>query len=444
MRIVHLTAGTGAYFCGSCMRDYDLVAGLRRLGHEVLMVPMYLPPVLEEGYGDGHGDDSQCPIFFGGINVYLQQKSWLFRHTPQWFDRLFDGRRLLTWASGKMHMTSPRDLGEIMLSMLDGDDGLQRKEVRTLARYLADRGPWDIISISNAMLMGVAPYLRMALQPKAVICTLQGEDSFLDSLQEPWRTKAWKRLEEVLTAADMVVPVSHYYGEVMVKRLPSLAKKMAVVHNGIDLHGYQPAELPSVPTLGFLARQHPIKGLSVLVDAFITLAKRPHLQHLRLRVGGSATPEDQLYVDSLRDKLSAAGLEGRAQFLPNLTREAKQELLRSLSVLSVPATYGEAFGLYVIEALACGVPVVQPNSGAFPELIEATGGGLISEQDDALSLADSIDTLLSDPIRARVMGGHGRAVVLERFTADAMAQRFAALCMQELLKRGSRERTGVR
>ena len=431
MRIVHLTAGTGAYFCGSCMRDYDLVAGLRRLGHEVLIVPMYLPPVLEDGYGDGHGDESECPIFFGGINVYLQQKSWLFRHTPRWFDRLFDGRRLLTWASGKMHMTSPRDLGEILLSMLAGDDGMQRKELRTLARYLAQRGPWDIISISNAMLMGVAPYLRVALQPKAVICTLQGEDSFLDSLQEPWRTKAWKRLEEVLTAADMVVPVSHYYGEVMAKRLPSLATKMAVVHNGIDLHGYQPAaELPSVPTLGFLARQHPIKGLSVLVDAFITLAKRPHLQHLFLRVGGSATPEDQLYVNSLRDKLAAAGLEGRAQFLPNLTREAKQELLRSLSVLSVPATYGEAFGMYVIEALACGVPVVQPKSGAFPELIEATGGGLISDQDDALSLADSIDTLLSDPLRARAMGEHGRAVVLQRFTADAMAQRFATLCVQ--------------
>jgi glycosyltransferase involved in cell wall biosynthesis len=220
---------------------------------------------------------------------------------------------------------------------------------------------------------------------------------------------------------------------------------MEVVHNGIELNGYQPAdEPPQIPTLGYLARQHPIKGLGVLVDAFIALAKRPHLQHLRLRVGGSATPEDEIYVDSLRDKLSAAGLEGRAQFLPNLTREAKQELLRSLSVLSVPATYGEAFGMYVIEALACGVPVVQPNSGAFPELIEATGGGILSEQDDALSLADSIDRLLSDPIRARVMGGHGRAVVLERFTADAMAQRFAALCMQELLKRGSRERTGVR
>ncbi len=433
MRIVHLTAGTGAYYCGSCMRDHDLVAGLKRLGHDVLIVPMYLPPVLEEGVGD----ETECPIFFGGINVYLQQKSWIFRHTPGWLDRLFDGRGLLRWASGKMHMTSPRDLGEILLSMLAGDDGRQRKEVRKLARHLAERGPWDVISISNALLMGVAPHLRLALQAKAVVCTLQGEDSFLDSLQEPWRTQAWARLDQALAAADLVVPVSRYYGEVMAKRLSDLRDKMEVVHNGINLAGYEPADVPPAhPTLGYLARQHPVKGLGTLVDAFIILAKRPHYQDLRLRVGGSATHQDERYVDTLRVKLSAAGLEGRAEFHFNLTKAEKQAFLRSLSVLSVPATYGEAFGLYVIEALASGVPVVQPQSGAFPELIEATGGGVIAEGDDALSLANAIDTLLADPVHARVMGGHGRRAVLDRFTADVMAERFAALCAREVLKRG--------
>ena len=433
MRIVHLTAGTGSYYCGTCMRDHDLVAGLKRLGHDVLIVPMYLPPVLEEGVGD----ESSCPIFFGGINVYLQQKSWVFRHTPAWFDRLFDGRGLLRWASGKMHMTSPRDLGEILLSMLAGDDGKQRKEVRKLARYLAARGPWDVISISNAMLMGVAPHLRLALQAKAVVCTLQGEDSFLDGLQEPWRSQAWSSLNDALASADLLVPVSRYYGEVMARRLPSLAAKMEVVHNGIDLQGFFPAdEPPRVPTLGYLARLHPLKGLGVLVDAFIALAKRPDQKEVRLSVAGSATSEDEKYVDTLRAKLSAAGLEGRAEFRMNLSKAEKQQFLRSLSVMSVPATYGEAFGLYVIEALASGVPVVQPRSGAFPELIEATAGGIICDGDDALSLANAIDRLLSDPIHARVMGGHGRKAVLDRFSADAMAERFAALCAREIIKSG--------
>lgn len=433
MRIVHLTAGTGSYFCGTCMRDHALVSGLKRLGHDVLIVPMYLPPVLEEG----SGDDTSCPIFFGGINVYLQQKSWLFRHTPGWLDKLFDGPGLLRWAAGRSHMTSPKDLGEITLSMLAGDDGKQRKEVRKLARWLADRGPWDVLSISNALLMGVVPHLRLALQPKAVVCTLQGEDSFLDSLQEPWRAQAWAGVGKLLATADVVVPVSRFYGEVMARRLQNVHPQVEPVHNGIDLDGYGPAdEPPTVPTLGYLARLHPVKGLGTLVDAFIALAKRPHMKELRLKVGGSATAEDEKYVDAQRAKLAAAGLEGRAEFHANLSKAEKQDFLRSLSVLSVPATYGEAFGLYVIEALACGVPVVLPRSGAFPELVEATAGGLIAEGDDALSLADAIDRLLADPIHARLMGGHGRKVVLDRFTADAMAEHFAALCAREIIKRG--------
>lgn len=431
MRIVHLTAGTGAYFCGSCMRDHDLVAGLKRLGHDVLIVPMYLPPVLEEGVGD----DAECPIFFGGINVYLQQKSWLFRHTPAWFDRLFDGQGLLRWAAGKMHMTSPRDLGEILLSMLAGDDGRQRKEAGKLERFLTTRGPWDVVSISNAMLVGIAPRLRRALNAKAVVCTLQGEDSFLDSLQEPWRTQAWAKVGEALRHADAVAPVSAYYGSVMTKRLGLASERVQVVYNGIDLSGYHPADqAPVVPTLGYLARLCPIKGLGTLVDAFILLAKRPHLAQLRLRAGGSCTPGDAVYVDTLRAKLAAAGLEGRAEFLPNLTRRDKQAFLRSLSVLSVPATYGEAFGLYIVEALASGVPVVQPPSGAFPELIAATGGGVIAVRDDAEALADALDPLLSDQVTARLMGARGDQVVRSLFSADAMAASFAALC-QRLLTR---------
>jgi glycosyltransferase involved in cell wall biosynthesis len=269
------------------------------------------------------------------------------------------------------------------------------------------------------------------------VCTLQGEDSFLDSLQEPWRAQAWTGVGTLLAQADVVVPVSRFYGEVFARRLGHAHTQVEPIHNGIDLAGYGPAhEPPTMPTLGYLARLHPVKGLGTLIDAFIALAKRPHLKDLRLRIGGSATDSDLHYVDTLRAKLAAAGLEGRAEFRPNLSKQEKQDFLRSLSVLSVPATYGEAFGLYVIEALACGVPVVQPKSGAFPELIEATAGGVIAEGDDALSLANAIDTLLADPVHARVMGGHGRRAVLDRFSADAMAERFAAICAREILKRG--------
>ena len=91
-------------------------------------------------------------------------------------------------------------------------------------------------------------------------------------------------------------------------------------------------------------------------------------------------------------------------------------------MFSVPANYGEAFGLYVIEALAAGVPVVQPRTAAFPEILAATGGGVLCEPNDAKSLADALEELLLNPDRARALGEAGRRAVAEKFSAEAMAQ----------------------
>jgi glycosyltransferase involved in cell wall biosynthesis len=91
-------------------------------------------------------------------------------------------------------------------------------------------------------------------------------------------------------------------------------------------------------------------------------------------------------------------------------------------VFSVPARYGEAFGLYLIEAMAAGVPVVQPRTAAFPEIIEATGGGVLCEPGNPKSLADAIEQLLLNPQRARALGKIGRNAVFEKFNAEAMAK----------------------
>jgi len=167
------------------------------------------------------------------------------------------------------------------------------------------------------------------------------------------------------------------------------------------------------------------KGLDTLVDAFLILKTRERTQNLRFHVGGSLGPADEPFVAKLQEKLSAH--KESVQFFPNVGLAEKQEFYRSLSVLSVPALYGEAFGLYVIEALASGVPVVQPSVAAFPELIEKTGGGLICKPNDPGSLADAIEILVVDPVRARSMGGAGRDAVLNDFTAGAMARNFVEL-----------------
>ena len=422
MRVVHLTAGTGSFFCGTCLRDHALVKALRRLGHDALIVPLYLPLVLDDS-----GSHEASPLFFGGINVYLQQKSAFFRHTPQWFDKLLDSPALLHQAGRKAGMTNPAELGEITLSMIQGEHGHQAKELDKLVAWLVEQKP-DVVCLSNSLLIGVARRVREELRVP-IICSLQGEDAFLDSLPEPYRERCWQLVRE--RAADVVrfVAPSRYYNALMQERLRLAPEKIAVIYNGMDLDGFAPAGArPEFPTVGFLARMCRDKGLDTLVEAFIRLA--PRVPHARLKIGGTLTDADRAFVTDLTARLEQAGIVNAVKFLPNLTHAEKQQFLRGLTVVSVPTPRGEAFGLFVIESLASGVAVVQPNNGAFPELIELTGGGVLYAQGDASSLADALEKLLLDPAHAAKLGRCGREIVNSHFTSNAMARNFEELLKQ--------------
>ena len=118
-------------YCGNCLRDNALVATLRRMCHEVTMVPLYLPLTLDEV-----DQSAETPIFFSGINVYLEQKSPLFRGSPAWLRKLLGSRKLLKWASGKAAKTRPQDVGDITLSMLRGEEGNQARDLNELIEWL--------------------------------------------------------------------------------------------------------------------------------------------------------------------------------------------------------------------------------------------------------------------------------------------------------------------
>ena len=422
MRLVHLTAGTGSFFCGTCLRDHALVKALRRLGHDALMVPLYLPLVLDDS-----GSREGSPLFFGGINVYLQQKTAFFRHTPQWLDKLLDSPALLRQAGRRAGMTNPRELGEMTLSMIEGEHGHQAKELAKLVAWLVEEKP-DVVCLSNSLLIGVARRVREELRVP-IICSMQGEDAFLDSLPEPYRERCWQLVRERAADVDRFVAPSRYYDALMQERLRLAPEKIVVIYNGIDLDGFTPAAAPpEFPTVGFLARMCRDKGLDTLVEAFIRLV--PRVPHARLKIGGTQTDADRAFVNDLTDRLERAGIANAVQFLPNLTHAGKQQFLRELTLVSVPTRHGEAFGLFVIESLACGVPVAQPNNGAFPELIELTGGGVLYAQGDVSSLANALEKLLLDPAQAAELGRCGREIVNVRFTSDAMARSFEELLKQ--------------
>ena len=427
MTIVQITPGAGAMYCGLCIRDNALVAILRRMGHNVIMVPLYLPFTLDEA-----DQSAGTPIFFSGINVYLEQKSSFFRHAPHWFNQLFTSRSLLRWVAGKAARTRAEDLGGLTLSMLRGEEGNQARELDQLVAWLKTQPRPDVICLSTALLIGLARRLKSELDCP-VVCLFQGEDYFLDGLPEPARAACWQTLAARASDVALFVAPSRYFGDLMSQRLSLSPEKLRISPNGINLSGYADVQVSdqkknqsdlasSSPFLGYFARMCKEKGLDTLVSAYIVLRQRDRIKNLKLKIGGGCGPADEPFVKALRDQLDKAGFLGDVEFHPNLDREAKQQFLRSLSVFSVPALYGEAFGLYVIEALAAGVPVVQPRTGSFPELVEATGGGVLCEPGDPKALADAIEQLLLDPDRVRALGEAGRRAVKEHFSAEAMAK----------------------
>jgi glycosyltransferase involved in cell wall biosynthesis len=434
MNIIQITPGAGGMYCGGCFRDNALVAALRKQGHNTLMVPLYLPLTLDEP-----DQSAGIPTFFGGINVYLEQKSAFFRHAPNWLHGLLASPALLRWASKHSARTRAAEVGDIMISMLQGEEGRQARELDELIAWLKTRPRPDVICLSNALLAGLARKLKVELQC-VVTCLLGGEDAFLDGLPSSARDIAWKILAERCRDVDLFLPPTRYFSELMCGRLSLHPEKVRVVPNGINLAGYSAVPSPGSlvqgsPVLGYFARMCREKGLDTLVDAYLLLRKREAGKTLRLHVGGGCGPMDEPFVEEQRRKLDAAGALSDAQFFPNIDHAAKIAFYQNLTVFSTPALYGEAFGLYVIEAMAVGVPIVQPRHAAFPELIEATGGGVLCEPGDSTSLADAIESLLRDQIRARALGAAGREAVAREFNIDTVAAKTAQAFEQVRLGR---------
>lgn len=433
MNIVQITPGAGGMYCGGCFRDNALVAAWRKAGHDALMLPLYLPMTLDED------DQSRgTPIFFGGINVYLQQKSPAFSRLPRWLHRWLDSPALLKLAAGSAAKTRAADVGDLTTSMLRGEQGRQARELDELIGWLKNHLRPDVICLSNALLAGLARRLKRELDVP-LVCLLGGEDSFLDSLPEPHRGASWRVAQERARDIDLFVAGSQYYATLMGERLRLDPGQVHVIRTGISLEGYAPStSRPDPPVLGYLARMCREKGLPTLVDAFVQLKRRDRIPGLKLRVAGGLSPVDAAtLVKELRERLAAEGCLRDVEFCPNLTRAQKIDFLRGLSIFSVPALYGEAFGLYLLEAWAAGVPVVQPRHAAFPELLELSQAGVLCEPGNPAALAESIELLLLDRARLEALGQAGRRAVESHFTIEAMATNLAAAFGELSARRGS-------
>ncbi len=419
-KIVYLTAGAGGMFCGSCMHDNSLSRSLAKTGWDIQLIPTYTPIRTDEL------NASVDQVFFGGINVFLQQKIPFFRWLPASLDRFLDNPKLIRRVTAKAMDTDAKTLGKLAVSMLKGVDGNQRKEVRRICQWL-EKNPPRLMVFSNILIGGCIEEIKTQLGLPIVV-TLQGDDVFLDSLQEPFRSQALARIAEIGKHVDAFIVHSGSYRDYISEYLKLDAEKFYVTPLGLELEDFQPFRRLQQRTsknelsIGYLARLAPEKGLHYLVDAFIALKKDPRFELLRLRIAGWLGPQDKEYAESLFAKLDDAGLGSQYEYIGAIEREEKLEFLRSLDLFSVPTEFLEPKGLYALEAMAAGVPVIAPDHGAFPELANSTGGMRLFAARDVESLTQCIANLANDKTLRSQLGQRGQAGVFEHRNATVMAR----------------------
>jgi glycosyltransferase involved in cell wall biosynthesis len=427
-------------YCGSCSRDNALAVELLARGHDVTLLPLYTPTNPDEP------SVSRDRVLFGGISIYLQQYVALFRKTPRFLDRLWDSPAVIKAFASRSLSTDPKMLGDLMVSMLEGDRGVLRKEFAKLLEWLNEEPTPDVVNLPNSLLIGLARPLREALK-RPICCTLQGEDLFLEELIEPYRGRSIELIRRQVADVDSFIAVSDYYVPVMAKLLAIPESRIAVVPLGINMKGYVQRPPRAGATdgfrVGYFARLAPEKGLHFLARAYQIFRQKvgsdPGTRRVTLEVAGYLGRAHASYLEDVKRQMAAAGLADEFTYHGAVDRDGKLAFLQTLDVLSVPATYDEPKGVFLLEAMASGVPVVQPRRGAFTEIVEKTGGGLLVAPNDPAALADGLYELWQDRAKADALGARGFAGVRAHYSIAASTDRqlavYEALISNETLAR---------
>jgi len=407
MKIVNIVPGFGGtFYCGNCLRDSGYTKSLIDLGHEAMMLPIYLPLTIKNGV---EKDDS--PIFYGAVNIYLKQNFKIFRNMPHWMEHFFNSPSILRFASKKAGSTRTEGLEEMTISMLKGKDGNQNVELQELIDFLKVHEKPDIVHLSNALLLGLAKQIKEQLNIP-VVCSLQDEDVWVDAMNDYYREKVWNLMSEKAKGVDAFIAVSDYYAAEMKVKMNIPYEKMHVVPIGIDSSIYKYAETKNNPqVIGYISRMYEEHGFGLLIDAFIKLKQNKGFKNVLLKLSGGYTADDKKYVHKQMRKLKKAGIAEDVEIIEDYLPEERYKFFNQLTLLTVPVLKGEAFGTYQLESLACGIPLVQPALGAFPEIIKQTGGGVVYSPNTADAMVEKWMEVLSNPQKILEMGKKGKESV---------------------------------
>jgi glycosyltransferase involved in cell wall biosynthesis len=432
MKIVYLITGSGgSFYCSNCYRDMLYFRAIRKVpGTIANAIPLYLPPDSEtnrENLFDKH-------VFFGAISLYLREKVKLFRNMPRFLEKIFDSSPILKLAAHMAGTTRSEGLEDLTINMIEGDNAFRPNEMNRLVSYLTEEGKPDIIHLSNALILGLARQLKKRMDVK-IVCSLLNEDDWIDDMAEPYLSQAWKMIAAESVYVDSFITPSRYYKEFFIGRTGVKGDNIYVVPLGFEPPEYtKPQNNINPPAIGFFNRISYHNGFDKLADAFIQLKTQNRIPDLTLNVCGGYTGDDKHFIATQIKKIREKGLQKSIRIYPEFSGERKTEFFNDVDVISVPVRKYDGYGLYILEANGAGIPVVQPATGAFPEIIEMTGGGLIYSPDTVDELAESLSRMLSDRELRNKTGKSGSNNVRSLLSLDKMSSGLSQV-YNELLTR---------
>ncbi|MBT7826105.1 MAG: glycosyltransferase family 4 protein, partial [Bacteroidetes bacterium] len=394
---------------------------LNSLGHDAMTLPIYLPLSV-----DNRQAETDVPVFYGAVNLYLKQQFPFLRRMPKGMKKFFNSSWILRYAAKKAGSTRAKGLEEMTVSMLKGHEGYQKEELNQLIDFIASEQP-DVDHLSNALLLGLAYKIKHELKIK-VVCSLQDEDVWVDAMSNKYQDYVWKLMGYKAKDVDAFVAVSQYFADLMQTKMEIPNEKLHVVPIGVNPDHYKINE-PNIeiPTIGYLSRRNKENGFEVLIDAFILLKKNSEFKQTRLKVTGGKTSDDKRFIKKQLKKLEKNNILEDVEFIENFKQENMNDFFKGLTVLSVPVLKGEAFGMYQLESLASGIPIVQPKIGAFPEIIENTNGGVLFDPNYSRTLASKLEEVLSNTEALHIMSINGRKAVEEQYNTNILTERMISI-----------------
>ena len=411
MKVLFIIPGSGdSFYCGNCFRDNLQASALRKAGHDVIIMPLYLP-LRDSSF------PADTPLFFPATTYYTAQKFFSKRKMPKWLERLTGSDTMLNMASSMSGTTSAEGMEGMTLSMITGDDPTFQHQINQLIEWITKHERPDIIHLSSSLIIGIAKALSQQLDIP-IICSVQDEEVWIDSLNKTHAGIAWQSITENIRYIDHFVTTSEFYRNRVAKKIPQITN-IEVIYPAVDQQKYASDIYPKDPVIGFFYHMNKQNGLDILVEAFVRLKRKNTIPNLKLKIGGGYTNKEKSYIKKIKKIL--APYKEDVEISDSYSLQDHARFYQSITVISVPITFEEGVGLYLCESFAAGRPAVVPATGSFPEIVAEAG--ITYQPNNSEALANALEELLSNKKHYTQSVENAKELSSIRYNQQILAQR---------------------